>query len=967
VNSNTSSKTDGWGLGHRQVKSGRPAADILLRVVDAGLCGVIFVAPYFFGGRHDMGRLLLVSIIAVTATAWFVRQAMMPAARWPRTIAYVLLVLVAALVAIQIVPLPQEWIVRLSPRTSQLLPLWSGTDDGAAHFGSWQTLSLMPHETTKSLAMVLSYALLFVVVIGRIEEKTDAERLLQCVAASAVVMALFGLVHYATTDGRFFWFYWYPHRLATQNISGPFINRNHFADFLVLGVGPLLAWLIQTLMRFQSAGSPRKAASNPKDILIFWVLGATAVLVIATILLTRSHGGALAMLVAGGVLVTAYLACGLADRRFIYGLVGLAVVVVGFLSIHGYDQVAQRLDDFTEGSLDDLDHGGIRRTVWAANIAAFEAGWLTGAGAGSHREMCPVYLPQRFTKEYTHAENGYLQIASENGIGGIVLLAGGIVLCGTWCIGGLRRATDPDVIRLLGASAAGLAASAVHSLVDFVWYIPSCMTITIILAGCALRLSQLARCTEEQTICCRTLKRGRWIERAAAAMLVGAWTVHTFVGPGMAAIFWESYRQTAVSNSELSRRQLDALVDSKPSLFTAEQERLNDLMVGDLQQVVRWDPHFARAHLCLAAKYIAQFDLRQQEAENAMSFGDICDSLASASFHSPREQQAWLERAFGPNLDWLRRAAVEARIAATLCPLQGKAYAYLAQLSILDAAKAAATKPFVEQALRVRPNDAEVLFEVGRQNYIVGDITSAVERWKECFDDSGPHQIKIVYLLSGRLTASEFLKNFQPDWRTLRGVWNRYHESGKQEDIDAILSYSANCSAHETEDDYGIPPAYVWYWQAKFYADAGRADDALKCLQRAYTCGGRHYFIRQALAQGLYAAGRFAEAEPHYRWCMARHPDDSSLSNALVDISKQRLSQRMQMIEAAQLDRSAAAAAQLPTQACTVVQPQVTTPIQPPPSTPGQPQAVVPAQFQIAAPAQPQATAPVNAPVAVPR
>ena len=86
----TSPKNDGWGFGSRPVVSDRPAADVLLRVVDAGLCGVIFVAPYFFGGRHDMGRLLLVSIIAVTATAWFIRQSMLPVARWPKTIAYTL-------------------------------------------------------------------------------------------------------------------------------------------------------------------------------------------------------------------------------------------------------------------------------------------------------------------------------------------------------------------------------------------------------------------------------------------------------------------------------------------------------------------------------------------------------------------------------------------------------------------------------------------------------------------------------------------------------------------------------------------------------------------------------------------------------------------------------------------------------------------------------------------------------------
>ncbi len=265
-------KSDGWGIHRQPANVGQPAADVLLRVVDAGLCGVIFVAPYFFGGRHDMGRLLLVSIIAVTATAWFARQAMLPAARWPRTVGYALLLLAAALVAFEVVPLPRNWIAQLSPRTSQLFPLWNGGGGGTQSFGTWKTLSLMPHETTKSLAMLLSYGLLFVVVIGRAEKKADAERLLRWVALSAAFMAIFGLVHYATTDGRFFWFYWHPYRRATDSLSGPFINRNHFADFLVLGLGPLLAWLLHAATQFKPADLHRNTAGRAKQLIEFWRL-----------------------------------------------------------------------------------------------------------------------------------------------------------------------------------------------------------------------------------------------------------------------------------------------------------------------------------------------------------------------------------------------------------------------------------------------------------------------------------------------------------------------------------------------------------------------------------------------------------------------------------------------------------------------------------------------------------------------
>lgn len=955
---NQPTKTDGWGI--RRPAGGRKAPDLLLRIVDGGLCGVIFVAPYFFGGRHDAGRLLLVTIIAATSVAWFVRQAMMPVARWPKTFAYVLLFLACALVAVQIVSLPPEWIAHLAPRTRQLLPLWNGMT-ASGYFSQWRTLSLIPHETTKALAMALSYFLLFTVVAGRIEEKADADRLLKGVALASIAMAVFGLLQYGTSDGRFFWFYWHPYRLANHDLSGAFINRNHFADFLVLGMGPLVGWLLQAVLACEKRRTDRQAAKNTKNAIVMWSLVAATVVVTMTVLLSRSRGGALAFLAAGAVIVTIYIWRGLADSRFLYGIFGTAVAVIGLLSIHGYDEVAKRLDDFTEGSVESVDQGGIRRIIWAANIEAFKAGWMSGSGAGSHVEVCPVYLPQSFTKEYTHAENGYLQVASEDGIGGLILLAAALLLCAYWCLGGLLRADDPDLIRMLGAATASIASSVVHSLTDFVWYIPACISITLILAACALRLSQMTQSEEMQAVCYRPMKRGRWVERAAAAGIFGGWCVYTFTGPAMAAVHFDRYLRASVANTQISEEELSALVESKPpESQSAEKAHLNDTMINELKQVLKWDPRCARAHLRLAARYVAQFDLLQDEAANAVHLGELRDVLATSHFGTRESETAWLQKAFGANLIWLHRAADEARSALALCPLQGEAYIYLAQLSFLDHKHDAAVSAYIDQALRVRPHNADVVFEVGRQDYIAGNFSAAINRWKQCFGDTGPHQLKIVYLLAGRIPASDLIATLMPDWRTLRGIWTRYHELGHPEDLDALLSYASKCAEHDPQEADEIPPALIWLWQAQFYEDVGRHDDALRSLQRAYSSGSQFYLVRRALAEALKSAGRFAEAEPHYRWCIARRPNDKELSDALVDISKQRLAQREASLEAERQQRLRAAGV-----------PVFTNPIRQTPAPPAGPTTPSAMQTPPATPANasaavsdPRTLVPIHAPVA---
>src|SRR5688572_8840053 len=143
----------GWCRKGASSASAKSAPDQLLRVVDGGLIGILCAAPFFFGGRHDLGRFVLLLLIAVTSVAWFARQSMLTGARWNRTAAYAIPIAAAGLLLLQLVPLPSTWLAWLSPRTAQLLPLWSTGATDAASLGSWQTLSFIPHETVKSLAM----------------------------------------------------------------------------------------------------------------------------------------------------------------------------------------------------------------------------------------------------------------------------------------------------------------------------------------------------------------------------------------------------------------------------------------------------------------------------------------------------------------------------------------------------------------------------------------------------------------------------------------------------------------------------------------------------------------------------------------------------------------------------------------------------------------------------------------------
>ena len=195
----------------KQPSTGQPIAfdrqaidRVLLQLIDLGLAAVIFIAPLFMGGRHPLGRLVFVCIVCVTALIWSVRQCVKVEARWRWSGAEFLLLAGLLLVFTQLVPLPPSLLQTVSPNISNLLPLWSSHGETTIQLGTWSTVSLAPAATRGGLIIFLAYALLFLVVVQRIESAEDVERLLRWIALSAVALATLGIAQYLFGNGKFF-------------------------------------------------------------------------------------------------------------------------------------------------------------------------------------------------------------------------------------------------------------------------------------------------------------------------------------------------------------------------------------------------------------------------------------------------------------------------------------------------------------------------------------------------------------------------------------------------------------------------------------------------------------------------------------------------------------------------------------------------------------------------------------------
>ncbi len=911
-----------------------PAADgtdrfdrLLVQIVDFGLAACIFVVPMLLGGRHALGRLAVVGIAVAVGLAWSLRQTLRSQAAWRRSSAEWLLLAGVVLLVVQVVPLPAALAGHLAPHASEILPLWSSDADSPARLGRWSQVSLTPAATRAALAVFLAYGLLFLVTVQRIRELGDVERLLRWCAVSAMVMGAFGIVQFLFSNGKFFWFYEHVQTDTHGVAKGAFTNRNHFAHFLALGVGPLI-WWVQNGLRRPARRRPqefgRSAGRSDAWRLAVSLRVVGLGVVLFAVLLSLSRGGALATLLAVAVSLAICYRGSSIGPKLAGSLGGVALLLAVSLAIFGHEAVSRRLGSLTPRLLEEADGGQGRRTIWTTVGKAIPDYPLLGAGVGSHRHVYPMYLEWvNSWKYFSHAECGYLQVPLESGGVGLALVLAGIAMCGFWCVTGMAGAAAGRRLVCVGAVAAGLVASAAHSLVDFVWYVPGCMVIVAILAACACRLSQLAR--QESTGRDRRVRLPRPVAPAMVTglVVVGTWMIGNRAPAVPAEFHWDRFVGLNRESDSLVAFGFQQRDDSSDARYQAALDA-RQRVIAELEQVVRWDSEHALAHLELAQAYVCLFHLKQQTASNQFSVKMVRDAaIASGAESVPAESrldsreklEAWLSRAVGNHYRDLDRALVHTRRALSLCPLLGKGYLLLADLAFLEGGRDLAKSACVDQALTVRPFDGVVLLVAGSEAVIEGDLDAGIAYWNESSRRGPIYEEAVFDMLVGQLPFPNaqaeidfLLRVFEPDLAGLRLLERRYRPIAPAEQMVALRrAYVAALEADVAEAERR-EQTELWLEAMVLHRRLDAPGQALECARKALRCDPNDLRVHEGLARCFVNLEQFAEAREHLDWCLRRKPGDPrllELSDYMIrkEVAYEAASRRSRAASAAESER----------------------------------------------------------------
>lgn len=391
----------------------------------------------------------------------------------PLVPAGILLVLGAALA--QLVPLPQPALAGLSPAADRLLQAY---DVEYASGAPAHPLSIAPNATWAA-AVMLASLLLLLIGVARVMSLRGVRPFAAALAALAALMAIVGIVQMPLYEGRIYGF-WKP--LMGGNPFGPFINRNHYAGWMImalcLSLGYLCGRVAQDTRHLRRGLRERIVWFGSRDASQIVMLGSAVSIMALALVLTMSRSGIACC--AGAVTLTAWFVARRerGARKAVLSAY-LALVLLLAIGWAGAEAVASRFQQAADG------YALKRAEPWLDALDIARAFMPFGSGLNTYGVATLFFQKRNLEVHYVEAHNDYLQVAAEGGL--LLLLPAALAVAAI--VRAVRRrffqAGDDTVTAWVRIGAVtGLLAIALQEAVDFSLQMPgNAVLFTIVLAA----------------------------------------------------------------------------------------------------------------------------------------------------------------------------------------------------------------------------------------------------------------------------------------------------------------------------------------------------------------------------------------------------------------------------------------------------------------------------------------------------
>ncbi len=394
----------------------------------------------------------------------------------------VLLSLFLLLILFQLLPLPSGLIKIISPKAFELRSLLSISDPQSAIRNPQSAISLFPFATQVEFFKWLTLFGLFLFLL-RSKLLDDNDRIMHQLI---VIIMLIGIAE--SLYGMFEFFSGHKYILhlnmeaQVSSVTGTFFNRNYFAGYLLMVIPLSVGYLFsrESLQRIGYSGWRNRLSSIDGKTLF---IGFCIIVMILGLLFSASRMGISSLLLSFTLLILLFRSSSREEKfsRTSVLILGLALVWAAWI---GLDAVLSRFLSSSE------DFGG-RWVFWGDTFRIFRDFPIFGSGLGTFAWVFPMYRSFHLIEAATHAENDYLQLASEVGLVGVGLLLILLIFLFYKAISGIRLLSHREPERYIGIGGlVGILALMFHSVVERNIQVPSNAFLYTILWAVVLRISE---------------------------------------------------------------------------------------------------------------------------------------------------------------------------------------------------------------------------------------------------------------------------------------------------------------------------------------------------------------------------------------------------------------------------------------------------------------------------------------------
>lgn len=310
-------------------------------------------------------------------------------------------------IVLQLVPLPRPVLDLVSPAAaataSQLLlatPVW---------------MPLTIDRTATTLTLFVNAALVVVFLVAlRIFASGGVRMVARGVSMMGLLLSLIALAQDATARGLMYW-RWKPLSEGGPPF-GPFVNRNHFATWVVLATPLAIGYLAAHAAAHHSRHAPPLPLR--RRMVVFFdgrgiLLAAAACAMAVAMVATLSRSGMLGMTAAaamGTVLWLRHRRNKPGRGRAAWWLAGAAAGAILLIAVSTpFARIAARLAASRVSAAD-------RVLIWKDTLPMIRDFWLTGTGAGTYETGMLVYQRSSPGVRFNQAHNHYLQVVADGGL-----------------------------------------------------------------------------------------------------------------------------------------------------------------------------------------------------------------------------------------------------------------------------------------------------------------------------------------------------------------------------------------------------------------------------------------------------------------------------------------------------------------------------------------------------------------------